>query len=59
MLAKKKWWRRTRLNQPSPEMLAALRGLAAAWARHPDVQVVMGLAARSGVQDIRHAAGLA
>jgi hypothetical protein len=59
VLAKKKWWRRTRLNQPSPEMLAALRGLAAAWARHPDVQVVMGLAARSGVQDVRSAAGLA
>ena len=59
VLAKKKWWRRTRLNQPSPEMLAALRGLAATWARHPDVQVVMDLAARSGAQDIRSAAGLA
>jgi hypothetical protein len=59
VLAKKKWWRRTRLNQPSPEMLAALRGLANSWARHPDAQVVMDLAARSPLQEIRSAAGLA
>lgn len=59
VLAKKKWWRRTRLNQPSPEMLAALRGLATTWARHPEVQVVMSLAGRNAAPDIRSAAGLA
>ena len=59
VLARKKWWRRTRLNQPSPEMLAALRGLAATWARHPEVEVVMNLAARSADPEIRTAAGLA
>ena len=59
VLAKKQWWRRTRLNQPSPEMLAALRGLASVWARHPDVEVVMALAARSAFPDVRSAAGLA
>jgi len=58
VLAKRKWWRRTRLNQPSPEMLAALRGLAVTWARHPDAQVVMTLAARSSQPDVRTAAGL-
>ncbi len=59
VLARKKWWRRTRLNAPSPDMLAALRGLVTTWARHPDAQVVMTLAARSEDQDVRHAAGLA
>ncbi len=59
VLAKKKWWRRTRLNQPSPEMLAALRGIAAGWSRHPEAQVVMDLAARSALHDVRSAAGLA
>lgn len=59
VLAKKKWWRRTRLNQPTPEVLAALRGLASVWARHPEVELVMNLAARSAVPDIRSAAGQA
>jgi len=57
-LARKKWWRRTRLNQPTPEMLAALRGLVTTWARHPDTQVVMNLAGRSTVREVRAAAGL-
>jgi hypothetical protein len=57
-LAKKTWWRRTRLNQPSPEMLAALRGLVATWTRHPEVQVVVQLAARTSAHEIRVAAGL-
>lgn len=56
-LAKKKWWRRTRLNQPSPEMLAAVRGLATTWTRHPDAQLVLSLAARSPEPDVRLAAG--
>lgn len=55
-LARKKWWRRHRLNPPSPEVVAAVRGLAAAWARHPDAAMVLGLAARSVVPDIRAAA---
>lgn len=59
VLARKKWWRRTRLNQATPEMLAALRGLAATWARHPEVEVVMHLAARNADPDIRLAAGVA
>ncbi len=57
-LAKKKWWRRTRLNQPSAEMLAAVRGLATTWARHPEAQLVLDLAARSAFPEIRSAAGL-
>jgi HEAT repeat protein len=59
VLAKKKWWRRTRLNQPTPEMLAALRGLAGTWARQPEVEVVMTLAGRSAIPEVRSAAGLA
>ncbi len=59
VLAKKKWWRRTRLKHPTPEVLAALRGIATVWARHPDAQVVMHLAARSTLPDVRGAAGLA
>jgi hypothetical protein len=56
-LAPKAWWRRTRLNQPTPETLAALRGLATAWGGHPDVQVALHLAARSSLRDVRTAAG--
>jgi hypothetical protein len=55
--ARKKWWRRTRLNPPSPELLAALRGLAATWSRHPEAQVALHLAARSSMADVRLAAG--
>jgi hypothetical protein len=58
VLAKKVWWRRTRLAQPTPEMLAALRGIAATWARHPEAEIVMSLAARNGNRDVRQAAGL-
>jgi hypothetical protein len=58
VLAKKQWWRRVRLNQPTPEMLAALRGLASNWARHPDAQLVLKLAGRSGEPDVLAAAGL-
>lgn len=58
VLAKRKWWRRTRLNSPSPEMLAALRGLAGTWARHPEIEVVMTLAARSPHPEVRSAAGV-
>lgn len=58
-LAKKKWWRRTRLNHPSPEVLAAIRGIATTWSRHPEAQVVMDLAARSAFPEVRSAAGFA
>lgn len=57
-LAKKKWWRRTRLNAPSPEMVAAVRGLALGWARHPEAQTVLDLAGKSPHADVRAAAGL-
>jgi hypothetical protein len=39
-------------------MLAALRGLASNWARHPDAQLVLKLAGRSGEPDVLAAAGL-
>lgn len=55
VLAKRKWWRRTRLNAPSPEVLAALRGLAATSARHPDAQLALDLAARSAFPEVRAA----
>lgn len=58
-LARKQWWRRARLNQPSPEMLAAVRGLATTWNRHPEAQLVLELAARSGDPEVRSAAGVA
>jgi len=58
VLARKVWWRRTRLAQPTPEMLAALRGIAATWARHPEAEIVMTLAARNANRDVRQAAGL-
>jgi len=57
-LARKKWWRRTRLNAPTPEMVAAVRGLALGWARHPEAQVVLDLAGKSPHADVRAAAGL-
>lgn len=54
-LARKKWWRRTRLNAPSPEVIAAVRGLATTWARHPEAAIVLTLAAKSAVPEIRAA----
>jgi len=57
-LARKRWWRRHRLNPPTPETLAAIRGLFATWARHPDGVLVLDLASRSPSADIRDAAGL-
>jgi hypothetical protein len=57
VLARKVWWRRTRLAPPTPEMLAALRGLAGTWARHPEAAIAMTLAARSGNRDVRLAVG--
>jgi len=58
VMARKVWWRRARLAQPTPEMLAALRGLAVTWARHPEAQAVMALAARNANRDVRMAAGI-
>lgn len=58
-LAKKKWWRRTRLNSPSPEVVAAIRGLATTWARHPEAAIVLTLAAKSQVPEIRAAGEVA
>jgi hypothetical protein len=58
-LARKRWWRRHRLNPPTPETLAAIRGLYSTWARHPDGVLVLDLASRSTSPDIRAAAGLA
>jgi HEAT repeat protein len=59
-LARRRWWSwRHRLNPPTPETVAAVRGLLATWARHPDAKLVLDLATRSNSPDLRNAAGLA
>jgi HEAT repeat protein len=53
-LAKRKWWqRRRRLAAASPQMLAALSGLAKTWPYAPDVQPVLDAARNSSHEEIR------
>ncbi|MDE3173540.1 MAG: hypothetical protein KGN74_10755 [Gemmatimonadota bacterium] len=48
-----KWMRRLKLEDKSPEMLAALGALAAFWREEPDTRDALALAAKSGDPDIR------
>jgi hypothetical protein len=56
-MGKRGFLRRQALAAPTPEMLAALSGLAMHWASDPGAQEVLRAAARSGDKDIRDAAG--
>lgn len=47
------WWRRHRLARKSPELIAALTGLAAHWPSDPEVQAALHLAASSDDSDIK------
>jgi hypothetical protein len=53
------FWRRQVLQQRSPEMLAALRVLSSAWRKDPAAAAALKLAAHSGDEQIREAAGAA
>jgi len=55
-LGKKRFLRRRRLASKSPEMLAALAGLAAHWRDDPAAAAVLDLAAHSSDSDITDAA---
>ena len=55
-LGKKRFMRRRNLSSKSPEMLAALAGLAAHWRDDPAAATVLDLAARSSDSDIMEAA---
>ena len=53
VLAKRKWWqRRPRLAGPTPEMIAALTGLADNWAEAEEVKPVLDLARQSSHEGI-------
>jgi hypothetical protein len=54
-MTKKRFLRKQTLASPTPEMLAALSGLAAHWATEPAAQEVIAAAAKSGDKDIRDA----
>jgi hypothetical protein len=54
-LGKKKFLRKRSLASTSPEMLAALAGLAAHWRDDPQVQQVLALAAASSDSEIADA----
>ena len=54
-LGKKKFFRKRSLASPSPEMLAALAGLAAHWRDDPQAQQVLALAAASSDSEIADA----
>jgi len=49
------WFRRSKLQAKSPEMLAALSALSAHFARHPEVAKALDLAQRSKDTDVRAA----
>jgi hypothetical protein len=51
-----RWLRRQRLSPKSPEVLAAIAGLAAHWPSEPRVQQVLAEAERHADADIRAAA---
>ncbi len=50
-----KWLRRPKLNDKTPEVLAALGALASFWREHPDTRDVLAMAMRSSDADIRQA----
>jgi hypothetical protein len=53
------FWRRRVLQPRSPEMLAALRVLASEWRKDPKAFTTFRLAAQSGDEQVREAAGMA
>jgi hypothetical protein len=53
---KRRFLRREALAPPTPEMLAALSGLAAHWAHEPDARRLLDVAAHSADKDVRDAA---
>ncbi len=56
-LAKQRWFRGPRLQHKSPEMLAALSGLATYWRQEPKASTPLRLAVASNDPEIRAAAG--
>jgi hypothetical protein len=58
-LTRRRWLPWRRLGPKSPELLAAVSGLAARWAEDPKAAAVLRLAARSSDPEIRSAAGAA
>lgn len=54
-VARRRWFRRRRLAAKSPEMLAALSGLAAQWSAEPRAVPVLALARRDADTEIRAA----
>lgn len=50
-----KWLRRPKLEDKSPEMLAALGAVASFWRDHPDAKDVLAMALRSKDADMRQA----
>jgi len=58
-LTRRRWLPWRRLGPKSPELLAAVSGLAARWAEDPKAAAVLRLAARSSDPEIRGAAGVA
>jgi hypothetical protein len=56
-LARRRWLPGRRLAPKSPELVAAISGLAARWASDPAVADVLRLAARSADPEIRAASG--
>jgi hypothetical protein len=54
-MSKRRFLRKQVLAAPTPEMLAALAGLAAHWATEPSAQTVLSAAAKSNDKDIRDA----
>jgi len=58
-LTRRRWLPWRRLGPKSPELLAAVSGLAARWAEDPKAAAVLRLATRSSDPEIRSAAGAA
>jgi hypothetical protein len=54
---KSRLFRRWKLRDKSPEMLASLGALAAYWAHDPDVQDIINLAVKANDLEIRKALG--
>jgi len=53
VLGRRRWWRRPALAPKSPDVLAALEGLAQHWPSHPNASRALRLAARSSDAEIR------
>jgi hypothetical protein len=58
VLIPRRWFRRARLMQKSPELLAGIAGLAAHWPDSPAAREVLDRAAKSRDPEIRAAAGV-